>query len=150
MVGWRNERPWGERLHVHRGQDRTVLCGKSNLLSHQKGPASASRAPSLQGLPPVVRLVKNPAMQETWGSIPGLGRSPGEGKGYPLQYSGLQNSMDCIVHGVTKSRTRMNDFHFTFSLEWADTTESPGRSTCVKRVKPGSRTRREGCGNLVQ
>ena len=41
------------------------------------------------------------------GSIPGLGRSPGEGKGYTLQYSGLENSMDCvcIVHGVTKSRT---------------------------------------------
>ena len=36
-----------------------------------------------------------PAMQETWGSIPGLGRSPGEGKGYPFQYSGLENSMDC-------------------------------------------------------
>ena len=34
------------------------------------------------------------------GSIPGLGRSPGEGKGYPLQYSGLENSMDCKVHGV--------------------------------------------------
>ena len=39
------------------------------------------------------------------GSVPGLGRSPGEGKGYPLQYSGLENSMDCIVHGVTKSQT---------------------------------------------
>ena len=37
------------------------------------------------------------------GSIPGLGRSPGEGKGYPLQYCGLENSMDCIVHGVAKS-----------------------------------------------
>ena len=49
------------------------------------------------------------------GSIPGLGRSPGEGKGYPLQYSGLENSMDriCIVHGVAKSWTRRNDFHFT-------------------------------------
>ena len=34
---------------------------------------------------------------------PGLGRSPGEGKGYPLQYSGLENSMDCIIHGVPKS-----------------------------------------------
>ena len=43
--------------------------------------------------------------------IPGLGRSPGEGKGYPLQYSGLENSMDCIVHGVTKSWTRLSDFH---------------------------------------
>ena len=37
------------------------------------------------------------------GSIPGLGRSPGERKGYPLQYSGLKNSMDCIVHGVAYS-----------------------------------------------
>ena len=37
--------------------------------------------------------------------IPGLGRSPREGKGYPLQYSGLENSMDCIVHWVTKSQT---------------------------------------------
>ena len=36
------------------------------------------------------------------GSIPKLGRSPGEGKGYPLQYSGLENSMDCIVHGGHK------------------------------------------------
>ena len=41
------------------------------------------------------------------GSIPELGRSPREGKGYPLQYSGLGNSMDCIVHGVTKSQTRL-------------------------------------------
>ena len=38
------------------------------------------------------------------GSIPGLGRSPGEDKGYPIQYSGLENSMDCIVHGVAKSQ----------------------------------------------
>ena len=45
------------------------------------------------------------------GSIPGLGRSPGEGKGYPLQYSGLESSMDCIVHGATKSWTQLNDFH---------------------------------------
>ena len=45
-------------------------------------------------------------------SIPGLGRSPGEEKGYPLQHSGLENSMDCIVHGVTKSWTRLSDVHF--------------------------------------
>ena len=38
------------------------------------------------------------------GLIPGSGRSPGEGNGYPLQYSGLENSMDCIVHGVAKSQ----------------------------------------------
>ena len=46
------------------------------------------------------------------GSIPGLGRSPGEGIGYPLQYSGLENSMDYIVHRVTMSQTRLRDFHF--------------------------------------
>ena len=39
------------------------------------------------------------------GSIPGLGRSTGEGKGYPLQYSGLEKFMDCIVHAVAKSQT---------------------------------------------
>ena len=44
------------------------------------------------------------------GSIPGLGRSPGEGNGYPLQYSGLENPMDCIVHGVAKSQTLLSDF----------------------------------------
>ena len=48
------------------------------------------------------------------GSIPGLGRSPEERKGYPLQYSDLEKSMDCIVHGVTKSRTRRKDLHFHF------------------------------------
>ena len=48
------------------------------------------------------------------GLIPGLGRSPGEGKGYLLQYFGLENSMDCIVHGVLKNRTQLSDFHFHF------------------------------------
>ena len=46
------------------------------------------------------------------GSIPGLGRSPAEGKSNPLQYSGLENSMDCIVHGVAKSRTGLSGFPF--------------------------------------
>ena len=45
-------------------------------------------------------------------SIPGLERSPGEGKGYPVQCSGLENS--CIIHGVTKSQTRLSDFHFAY------------------------------------
>ena len=54
-------------------------------------------------------LVKNPPanagdLRDT-GVIPGLDRSPGEETGYPLQYSGLENSMDCIVHGVAKSWT---------------------------------------------
>ena len=52
------------------------------------------------------------------GSIPGLGRSPGEEKGYPLQYSGLENSMDCTVHGVAKSWTRLSDFR---RMQWHPT-----------------------------
>ena len=50
------------------------------------------------------------------GSIPGLGRPPGEGKDYPLQYSGLENSIDCIVHGVAKSWTCQSHFHFHFPV----------------------------------
>ena len=42
-------------------------------------------------------------------AIPGLRRSPGEGKGYLLQYSGQENSMDCIVHGVAKRQTQLSD-----------------------------------------
>ena len=52
------------------------------------------------------------------GSIPGLRRSPGEGKGYPLQYSGLENSMDCIVHGVAESdMTERLLLHYGKSME---------------------------------
>ena len=50
------------------------------------------------------------------GLIPGLGRSPGKGKGYSLQSSGLENFMDCIVHGVTKNQTQLSDFHFRSHL----------------------------------
>ena len=55
----------------------------------------------------MVQLVRNPPE-----IFPGLGRSPGEGNRDPLQHSGLENSTDCIVQGVTKSRTQLNDFHF--------------------------------------
>ena len=54
------------------------------------------------------------------GLIPGLGRYPGEGNGYPLQYSGLENSMDCIVLGVAKSQTGLSDFHFHFDGQGRD------------------------------
>ena len=57
------------------------------------------------------------------GSFPGLGRSPREGKGYPLQYSGLENSMDCIGHGVAKSQTQLSDFHFPFP--WKKSYDKP-------------------------
>ena len=49
-------------------------------------------------------------------SIPGFGRFPGEGNGYPLPYSGLEISMDCVVCGITKSQKQLSDFHFLFSI----------------------------------
>ena len=58
------------------------------------------------------------------GSIPGLGRSPGEGKGYPPQYSGLENSMDHVVHGVAKSGTRLSAFQFHFHFHHVFKTHS--------------------------
>ena len=49
-------------------------------------------------------------------SIPGLGRSRGEGKSYAFQYSGLENFMDCIVHGVAKSWIQLSDLHSTCQI----------------------------------
>ena len=61
----------------------------------------------------VAQLVKNlPAMWETWVRSLGWEDSPGEGKGSPLQYSGLENSMDGIAHGVPKSQIELSNFHF--------------------------------------
>ena len=72
------------------------------------------------------------------GFIPGLERSPGEGKGYPLQYPGLENSMDCIVHGVAKGQTRLSDFHFYFvaycSIEGSGT---PLQYSCLENPMDG-------------
>ena len=66
------------------------------------------------------------------GSIPGFGKSPGEGNSYTLQYSGLENSMDAIDHGVTKSQTWLSDFRFTsLGLEVGFPGGSAGKeSTC--------------------
>ena len=65
----------------------------------------------------MAQLVKKSACNaEDLGLIPGLGRSPGEGKGYLFQYSGLENSMDCTVHDVTKSGTQLNDFYLSIDL----------------------------------
>ena len=50
------------------------------------------------------------------GSIPGLGRSPGEGKDYPLQYSDLENSMGSIVYGVAKNWTGLSNFNFHLTI----------------------------------
>ena len=83
-------------IHISTYTDCAVLCCLLGFPDSSVGKESACNAgdPSL---------------------IPGLGRSPGEGKRYPLQYSGLENSMDCIVHGVAKSQTRLSDFHFHFT-----------------------------------
>ena len=58
-------------------------------------------------------VIKNlPVNAEDVGSIPGLGRYPGERKGYPFQYPCLENSTDCVVNAVTKSWTQLSDFCF--------------------------------------
>ena len=64
------------------------------------------------------------------GSIPGLGRSSGEGKGYPLQYSGLENSMDSTAHVVAKSRTWLSDFHLASLLSFQSIKNLVGRRKC--------------------
>ena len=62
----------------------------------------------------VAQLVKNPpSMQKTWVQSLGWEDPLEKGKANPLQYSGLENFMNCIVHGVAKSRTQQSDFHFT-------------------------------------
>ena len=68
-------------------------------------------------------------MDDDPGLIPGLGRSPREGGGYPLQYSGLENSMDYTVHGVAKSQTGLSNFHFHFFFFFL-------REVTVKMVSP--------------
>ena len=83
---------------------------------------------------------------EDLGPIPGLERSPGEGKGYPLQYSGLENSKDCIVHGAAKSWTRLSDFTYYYRkerqkskmAEWGDLTNS-----CEKKRSEKQRIKRK-------
>ena len=63
--------------------------------------------------------------------IPGLGRSPGEGNSYPLQYTGLENSMDCIVHEVAKSQTWLSNFHFhKLLLHGVETEVQSSLTTC--------------------
>ena len=96
--------------------DKDSTCNAGNLGSI---PGSGKSAGEGIGYPLqyswaslVVQLVKNPpAMWEIWVRSLGWERFPGEGKGYLLQYSGLENSMDCIVHEVAKSWTQLSDFH---------------------------------------
>ena len=77
-------------------------------------PALAGRFFTFEGFPDSSVGKESTCNAGELGSISGLGRSPGEGNGYPLQYSGLKNSMDCIVHRVAKSQTQLSDFHLLY------------------------------------
>ena len=78
------------------------------------------------------------------GSIPGLGRSLGEGKGYLLPYSGLENSMDCSVHGVSKSQTQLSDLHFSFSTSVVIT------FTCQNKILTEYQDRKEKIQRMLK
>ena len=74
------------------------------------------------------------------GSIPRLGKHPGGGKGYLLQRCGLENSMDCVVHRIAKSRTWLSNFHFhykTLNLTWYNGRHSYFHNlfSCVMRIQ---------------
>ena len=95
-----------ERIH----ETRTTVLESYSRVGHPPLPGPGVTGPlpvSLSSGFPDSSVGKESAYnKEDPSLIPGFGRSPGGGKGYPLQYSGLDNSMDCTVHGVTKGRTR--------------------------------------------
>ena len=104
----------------------TKLCPylQSHDLQHSRflypplSPRVCSNSHLLNGVP-LAQLVKSLlAIGGDLDSIPGLERSPGEGKGHPLQYSGLENSMDSILHGVAKNWTWLSDFYFLLLSQW--------------------------------
>ena len=83
----------------------------SHPLPLPQSPKDCSIHLCLMGLPCGSAGKESACNMRELGMILGLGRSPREGNSYPLQYSGLENSMDCIVQGVTKSQTWLSDFH---------------------------------------
>ena len=96
-------------------QVTTMLNFSPTFLSSPSQTENQSEAGKFQGFPGSSAGKESACNVGDLGSIPGLGRS-GEGNSYPPQYSGLENSMDCTVHGVEKSRTRLSDFHFTMQV----------------------------------
>ena len=80
--------------------------------THRTDVVSQMPTPGLLGFPCGSAGKESACSVGDLGSIPGLGRSPGGGKGCPLQYPGLENSMDCVDRGVAKTRTRLSDSHF--------------------------------------
>ena len=83
------------------------FLGQEDVL--EKGQATHS---SILGLPLWLSWQRIHLQCRRSGFDPWVGKIPGEGKGYQLQYSGLENSMDCIVHGVAKSRRQLSNFYF--------------------------------------
>ena len=95
---------WGAPHHSE-PPHQTVTQGAGHSQAHI---LQATQTDHLFNLVSGVSAGKEPACNaEDLGSIPGLGRCSGEGKGYPFQYAGLKNSTDYIVQGVAKSRTRL-------------------------------------------
>ena len=105
------------KMDKYRGEKKKSLSKLSqedirhlNILKHQKSEA-VDKNTRPRWLYHLNSSIKNPTCNAgDLSSIPGLGRSPG---GYPLQYSGQENSMNCIVRGVAKSRTWLSDSHYT-------------------------------------
>ena len=103
---------FGESFKWHRQGQSQDKRAANNSLDNEHSPGTQHEAPGFSG--------SSMGKESAWNagdpsSIPGSGRSPGEGIGYPIQYSGLENSLDCIVQGVTKSQTQLSDFHFHWS-----------------------------------
>ena len=76
-----------------------------------------SEGPLERGPPLWLSWQRSPLQCGRPGFDPWVGMIPGEGKGYPLQYPGLENSMERIVHGVAKSRTGLSNFHSPWNTE---------------------------------
>ena len=98
-LGWETTDPW-------LGTMTSVPCAAR----YSQNFLNSNKISNIKGFP-----CGSTGKEYTYNAAPGLGRSPGEWKGYPLQYSGLENSMHCIDHGVAKSWTRQSDFHFLSS-----------------------------------
>ena len=94
-----------------RGKDKLRIQYNQNKLLYIKETSIYRIARGLMGFPDSSAGKESTCNAGDPGLIPGLGRSPEEENGSPLQYSSLKNSMDCVVHGVTKSQTRLSDFH---------------------------------------
>ena len=91
----------------------------------------------LPGASLIAQLIKNlPAIQEAWVRSLGWDDPLEKGTGYPLQYSGLENSMVCIVHGVAKSQTQMSDFHITSPPKLINTYVELDRERWTMKVIP--------------